>query len=229
MAEWRTVFDADETLWHTDRAFRLTEARFAAMLADHASGDHLSERLLDAQRRNLSVYGYGVKAFVLSMIETAVEVTGGRVPGDVIAELLSQGREMLSHPIELMPHAAEAVAAAKAHGAVWLLTKGDLLDQERKLARSGLGDLFDAVHVVSDKTEGTFRRLFPDQPERVVMVGDSLRSDIHPALTAGCHAAHLARDEVWELERADPPPPSARFHALGSLADLAPLLDRICR
>ena len=142
-------FDADDTLWQNEAFFRLTQDRFTRLLADHAAPDHLSERLEAAERRNLGHYGFGVKGFTLSMIETAIEVTEGRVPASVIAEIIASGRDMLEHPIELLPHARATVTALAAEYRVILITKGDLLDQERKLAQSGLGDLFQAVEIVS--------------------------------------------------------------------------------
>lgn len=144
-------FDADDTLWQNEQFFRITEKRFAALLADHAAEEHISARLLEAEKRNLAVYGFGIKGFTLSMIETAIEITEGRAPASVIAEILAAGREMLSHPIEALPHARETVEKLADAYRLVLITKGDLFDQERKLAQSGLGDLFDAVEIVSDK------------------------------------------------------------------------------
>ena len=148
-------FDADDTLWHNERFFVLTQERFADLLRDYAEKDHLAERLVEAERRNIGHYGFGVKGFVLSMIETAIEVTEGRVPASVISELMAAGRDMLAHPIELLPHAQDAVEAVADTHRVVLITKGDLLHQERKLAQSGLGDLFDGVEIVSDKQPDT--------------------------------------------------------------------------
>ena len=145
-------FDADDTLWQNERFFRLTQERFTGLLADYAEADHLHDRLLAAERRNLGHYGFGIKGFVLSMIETAIEVTGAQVPASVIAELIAAGQDMLAHPIELLPAARETVEALAGRYKVVLITKGDLLDQERKLAQSGLGDLFAGVEIVSHKT-----------------------------------------------------------------------------
>ncbi|MCE8470457.1 HAD family hydrolase, partial [Rhodovulum sulfidophilum] len=145
-------FDADDTLWQNERFFRLTQSRFAELLADYAPSEALMARLLEAELRNVGHYGFGIKGFVLSMIETAIEVTEERVPAAVIRELLAAGQEMLRHPIELMPDAREAILALSGSHRILLITKGDLLDQERKLAQSGLGDLFDGVEIVSDKT-----------------------------------------------------------------------------
>ena len=220
------AFDADDTLWHTERAFRLTQARFRDLLADHADPARLDERLLAAERANLGVYGYGVKAFVLSMIETALEVTERRVPGRVIAEIVDAGREMLAHPVELLPGAAEAVARAAEGRTAMIVTKGDLLDQERKVAASGLGDLVDRVEVVSEKTAATYGALFAGR--RALMVGDSLRSDVHPALAAGAWAAHVPHaGEPWAIERAEVPAAHPRYRRLDGLSGLPALIEAI--
>ena len=153
-------FDADDTLWQNEQFFRLTQDRFADLLADYAVRDHLMDRLLAAERRNIGHYGFGIKGFVLSMIETAIEVTDRTVPAPVIAEILAAGQDMLSHPIHLLPHAQEALEALAERHRLVLITKGDLLDQDRKLAQSGLGDLFDAVEIVSQKTSEVYARAF---------------------------------------------------------------------
>ena len=152
--------DADDTLWHNERFFQLTQQRFTELLADHAEPGDLRARLEAAERRNLGQYGFGVKGFVLSMIETAIEVTQGRVPGAVIAELLAAGREMLAQPIELLPGVEAAIARLAPDFRLVLVTKGDLLDQERKLAQSGLGEMFDAVEIVSHKTPAIYAEIF---------------------------------------------------------------------
>jgi putative hydrolase of the HAD superfamily len=217
-------FDADDTLWQNETFFRLTQNRFADLLSDHAPPDHLHDRLLAAERRNLGAYGFGVKGFVLSMIETAIEVTDARVPARVIAEIMAAGREMLAHPIELLPHAAEAVAAAAEHHHVVLITKGDLLDQERKLAQSGLGEAFHAIEIVSDKTAAVYARLFARHgaaPESSMMVGNSLKSDVLPVIEAGGFGVHVPHPLTWALEHADPPTDHARFTVLPDLGALA--------
>ncbi len=223
-------FDADDTLWHNERFFRMTQTRFAELLADHADPDHLADRLLAAEKRNLRRYGYGIKGFTLSMIETAVEITDGAVPGHIIAGLLAAGREMLAHPVELLPHARQAVEALAANHRVLLITKGDLLDQERKLAASGLGELFDGVEIVSEKTADTYRRIFADHGDgvdRALMVGNSMRSDIVPVIAAGGWAVHVPHGLVWEIEHAEPPEAAPRFAVLPDLAGLADLVAAI--
>jgi putative hydrolase of the HAD superfamily len=223
-------FDADDTLWHNERFFRLTQDRFTDLLRGSADPDHLSERLLAAERRNLGHYGYGVKGFVLSMIETAIEVTEGRVPGTVIADLLAAGREMLEHPIELLPHARDAVEAVAGSHRTILITKGDLLDQERKLAQSGLGELFAAVEIVSEKTADTYAAVFArhgDGAGRALMVGNSLKSDVLPVLEAGGWGVHVPHDLTWALESAEAPQSDARFRALPDLSALSGLVAEI--
>ena len=222
-------FDADDTLWLNEAFFRLTQQRFAELLGD-SDPAHLIERLEAAERRNLGHYGFGVKGFMLSMIETAIEVTQGRVAGSVIAEILAAGREMLRHPVELLPHAHAAVTALAADHRVVLITKGDLLDQERKLAQSGLGDLFHGVEIVSDKTPAIYQTAFARhgaEPAQAAMVGNSLKSDVLPALAAGAWGIHVPHDVTWSYEQAEPPVHVARFRAIGDLGVLPALIAEI--
>ena len=220
-------FDADDTLWQNEQFYRLTEERFQALLAAYADPDHLSERLLEAEKRNLGHYGFGIKGFTLSMIETAIEVTENRVPAAVIAEILAAGRELLAHPIEVLPHAAEVLERLAGAYRIILITKGDLFDQERKLAQSGLGDLFDAVEIVSDKTAAVYERIFDqhgDGPHRAMMVGNSLRSDVLPALDAGCWAVHVPHDLTWVVEHAEPPTDVPRYRQAAHLGEILDLI-----
>lgn len=223
-------FDADDTLWQNETFFRMTQERFAALLADHAEPEDLAERLLAAEKRNLGHYGFGVKGFVLSMIETAIEVTQGRVPGEVIGELMAAGREMLACPIELLPHVSDVIATLAPRYRLVMITKGDLLDQERKLAQSGLGELFDAVEIVSHKTPEVYGRIFTrhgDGAEQSLMVGNSLRSDVIPPILAGGWGVHVPHGLTWELEHDEPPLAHGRFRALDDLGDLPDLLNWI--
>ena len=223
-------FDADDTLWQNEQFFRMTERQFAELLADFAEADHLSERLLQAERRNLGHYGFGIKGFTLSMIETAIEVTDGKVPSRVIADILDAGREMLRHPVETLPHARETLMALAGSHRLVLITKGDLFDQERKVAASGLGDLLDAVEIVSDKKADTYRTLFArhgDGPEHAMMVGNSLKSDVIPAIEAGGWGVHVPHDLTWDLEHAKAPREAERFHEMPTLAELPALVRDI--
>jgi putative hydrolase of the HAD superfamily len=161
------------------------------------------------------------------MIETAIEVTQGRVAAPVIAEIMAAGREMLAHPIDLLPHARDAVVAAAEDHRVLLITKGDLLDQERKLAQSGLGALFHGVEIVSDKTPEAYARIFARHGgavDRAVMVGNSLKSDVLPVIAAGGVGVHIPHGLTWALEHAEAPEGHSRFHILPDLGALSALL-----
>ena len=220
-------FDADDTLWQHEQFYRLTEERFADLLRDYADAEPLSARLLEAEKRNLGHYGFGVKGFTLSMIETAIDVTECRVPASVIREILAAGREMLSHPIELLPHAREALEALAQDFRIVLITKGDLFDQERKLAQSGLGDLFDAVEIVSDKTASTYARVFQahgDGAAHGMMVGNALKSDILPALAAGAWGVYVPHDLTWVVEHTEAPTDAPRFRRIADLGELEALV-----
>ncbi len=223
-------FDADDTLWQNEHFYRLTEARFAELLGDHVDAPAVSARLLDAQRRNLKLYGFGIKGFTLSMIETAVEVTGGRVPGEVVARILAIGRELLAHPIEMLPHAREVLEALAGLHRLVLITKGDLFDQERKVAQSGVGELFEAVEIVSDKDVATYARIFSrygDGPERSMMVGNSLKSDVVPAIEAGSWGVYVPHELTWVLEHVDAPKDHPRFRQVADLGQLAATIAEI--
>ena len=223
-------FDADDTLWQNETFFRLTQDRFADLLADYSDPDPLHDRLLAAERRNVGHYGFGVKGFTLSMIETAIEVTEGRVPAAVIAEIIAAGREMLRHPIELLPQAQAAVTALAASHRVLLITKGDLLDQERKLAQSGLGDLFHGVEIVSNKTAEVYRAIFArhgSSADQALMVGNSLKSDVLPVLQVGGWGVHVPHGLTWALEHAEEPKHHPRFHSLPDLGKLPDLVSAL--
>ena len=215
--------DADDTLWHNETLFRLTQDRFCDLLSDKADPEDLMTRLAEVEARNLRLYGYGVKGFTLSMIETAMELTHGEAPASVVREILAAGREMLNEPVEPLPGVEAALAALSQDYRLVLVTKGDLLHQEQKLAASGLGDLFVAVEIVSEKTASTYARVFERHgsgPGRAVMCGNTLRSDILPALEAGSYAAHVPYPMTWAHEHAEAPVGHPRFAELATLRDL---------
>jgi putative hydrolase of the HAD superfamily len=223
-------FDADDTLWQNEQFYRMTEARFAELLGEHLDAPGVSARLLGAAQRNLGVYGFGIKSFMLSMIETAIEVTNGEVGGEVIGRILQIGREMLKHPIETLPDARETVEALKERYLIVLVTKGDLIDQERKLAQSGLGELFDGVEIVSDKSADTYRRVFArhgEGAERAMMIGNSLKSDVLPALAAGAWGVFVPHELTWAAEHAEEPAGHPRFRKIARLAELADVIAEI--
>ncbi|MDH4413705.1 MAG: HAD family hydrolase [Rhizobium sp.] len=220
-------FDADDTLWQNEQYYKLTEHHFRSLLADYAEGEHVSERLLEAEKRNLAHYGFGIKGFTLSMIETALDITEGRVPSSVISEILAVGRDLLSHPVECLPHARDALEALAGKYFLVLITKGDLFDQERKLAQSGLGDYFDAVEIVSDKNATTYRRIFGkhgEGPERAMMIGNSLKSDIVPAIAAGAWGVFVPHELTWVLEHVEKPEEAPRFREIPDLGHVPDLV-----
>ena len=221
--------DADDTLWHNETIFRLTQERFAALLAPFAEPSDLMGRLAAIESRNLRLYGYGVKGFTLSMIETAMEVAGDSA-GPVIRDILAAGRDMIAHPVEPLPDVEPTLARLAERYRLILVTKGDLLDQERKLAASGLGDLFAAVEIVSEKTAATYETAFARHgtgAEEAAMIGNSLRSDILPALEAGAYAVHVPYHVTWAHEMAEAPRDHPRFKACASIREAPAWLEAL--
>lgn len=222
--------DADDTLWHNETIFRLTHERFCDLLAPYVERETLLARLSAVERRNLSLYGYGVKGFTLSMIETTMELTDGQAASSVIREILAAGRDMLAHPVEALPEVEATLAVLSERYRLVLITKGDLLHQEQKLAASGLGDLFAAVEIVSEKDRATYERVFERHgtgADQAAMCGNSMRSDILPAIEAGAYAAHVPYVVTWEHEMADAPVDNPRFAELASISDLPDWLAKI--
>ena len=222
--------DADDTLWHNESHFRLTHDRFNALLAPFADAGTLEDRLAETERRNLGTFGYGAKGFTLSMLETALQVSDGKVETKVLAEIMAAGRELMTHPVEPLPGVHDALEALAGEHRLVLITKGDLFHQESKLAASGLGAFFSGVEIVSEKSAETYRTVFArhgEGPERAVMAGNSVRSDILPALEAGSYAAFIPYPIVWVNEAADAPETHPRFRELGALAELPAWLAEI--
>ena len=215
--------DADDTLWHNMRHFNATEEALLDMLRPFALAEVAREKLIACETRNLPLYGYGAKGFTLSMIETAVELAGHSLSTSMIEDILAAGRALLAHPVELFDGVEDTLRTLAQVGPLVLVTKGDLLHQESKLAASGLGDLFSGIEIVSDKKADTFRALFTRfgiAPEEAVMAGDSMRSDILPALEAGAWAAFIPQEGSWSHESASAPSDHACFTQIERLADL---------
>lgn len=225
-------FDADDTLWHNETLFAAAHARFHALLAAHHEPARVERALYATELRNLPLYGYGAKGFTLSAIETAIELTEGRIAAGELRELIALGRDILAHPVELLEAVPAVLARLAGEGRrMVLITKGDLQHQERKIAQSGLAGHFIACEVVSEKDEATYARVLARhrvRPERFLMVGNSLKSDIAPVLRLGGLAAHVPYPLTWEHERlAAPPEAPGRFFTLGGLAELPDLLARL--
>ncbi len=230
----RTIaFDADDTLWHNMPLFTLTHEKFRRLLTAHSDEEDIPRRLMETEIRNLQHYGYGIKGFTLSMIETALELTEGRVTGPQISAILDFGKQMLASPNELLPQVRDTVTELAARYPLMLLTKGDLFDQEAKLARSGLGDLFHHVEIVSEKDPPTYARILARcglAPPEFVMVGNSVKSDILPILDIGARAVFVPYHPTWVHEEALVPPTSPdRYAELPHLGELPALIDRWTR
>jgi len=200
----RTVgFDGDDTLWHSESHFEVTQGAFRDLLRRHAPEANIDRRLSEMEMKNLSVYGYGVKSFTLSMLETAIELTGGRIPASDLEVILGWGKRMLMEPTELLDGVEETLRELSGRYDLLLITKGDLFDQEGKLARSGLGDLFLGVEILSEKNVESYRGIFQRRrikPEDFVMVGNSLKSDVVPVVALGGRAVHIPYHVTWQHE-----------------------------
>lgn len=223
--------DADDTLWQTEQYYVQAQDRFAELLSRYHPADWVHERLYQTESRNIGHYGYGIKAFALSMIETAVELTEGRISAADIAALLGIARQMLSMEIELIENVAETVPRLSASHRLALITKGDLLDQENKVTRSGLLEYFADVEIVSQKTAAVYARLLAKlgvSPAQFLMVGNSLRSDILPVLELGGHAVYIPRAITWAHEAAElPAAGTAGFYTLDDFGKLPALIETV--
>jgi len=201
-------FDADDTLWHNENIFERVHERYRALLARYHDAGTVDRTLFATEMRNLELYGYGVKGFTLSAIETAIALTDGRIGAEEIQTLLQQGREMLAHPVELLDGVAETLAALAGTHRLLIITKGDLRDQERKLAKSGLAGHFNQIEIVSEKDAGSYQRLFARHAidvRKFLMVGNSLKSDILPVLDLGGAGVHIPYHITWAAEHATAP------------------------
>lgn len=217
-------FDADDTLWHNETIFENVHVRFRALLAHYHDAATVDRTQFATEMRNLDLYGYGVKGFTLSAIETAIQLTEGKISAEEIRQLLELGREMLAHPVELLDGVAETLAALAPAHRLLVITKGDLRDQERKLRKSGLAEHFRHVEIVSEKDERTYESIFRRHaiaPENFLMVGNSLKSDIVPVLALGGSGAHVPYHITWAHEHVENVPAAeGRFFALKSVREL---------
>ena len=225
------AFDADDTLWHNETIFNLTQERVAELLHGWADPTRIGARLAEIERRNLRLFGYGAKGFTLALIETALEISGGRVSGPVIEQILDHGKAMIEHPIELLPGVEATLERLAAEHDLLLVTKGELFHQETKIARSGLAEHFTAIEIVSEKDPETYHRVLAAHDiaaERFVMVGNSVKSDILPVLAVGGCAIHVPYESTWELDRVEHRGAEAEgFFVAETLAEVPTLIERI--
>jgi putative hydrolase of the HAD superfamily len=214
------AFDADDTLWHNLIHFEAAEKRFGEMLAAHGGAEAATQALMAAEKRNIPLYGFGVKSFTLSMIETAIAVSDGAVEAATIARLVAMGRDMLDHDMELLPHVEETLKGLAAAHRLLLVTKGDLHHQERKVLASGLAHHFEGVEIVSDKKPETYRRLCKrhgGDVTRTLMAGNSIKSDVLPMIAAGGFGVYVPFDIVWDHEHEDVPKDTPRFYEVADI------------
>jgi len=227
------AFDADDTLWHNMNLFDNSQNKFRDLLLPDHSPDWINERLYAAETRNLEIFGYGVKGFTLSMIETAIELTEGRITANEIQSILDVGKTMLKTPAQLLDNVQHVIHELSHVHTLMLITKGDLFDQERKIAQSGLANYFTHVEILSNKSEADYQRILDRynlSADRFLMIGNSLRSDILPVVAIGGQAVHIPYQITWQHEIATKEEQSKHtYHQLEAIAQLPVLIDKLCR
>lgn len=221
-------FDADDTLWVNETYFRETEERFAELLEGYETKNKVDQELFKMEMENLELYGYGVKGFVLSMIESALDLSNNKIPQETILEILNLGKKMISHPVELLDGVEEVLSKLVDKYRLIVLTKGDLLDQERKLDKSGISKYFHHVEVLSDKKENNYSNLLEHLEINVnefLMIGNSLKSDVLPILNIGANAVHVPFHTTWAHEMVTDVEQVNNHLKLNSLRDILKYLD----
>lgn len=217
------AFDADDTLWENEPYFREAEALFCELLKEHLPNHVVAKQILEAQVNNLPLYGYGVKGLVLSMIETIGEITNGKADFAMVEKVMDFGKTILNKPVILLEGVTGVLEHLKGHYKLVVATKGDLLDQERKLKKSGLQSYFHHIEIMSNKKVADYRKLLRHldcKPENFIMVGNSLKSDILPVLELGGNAIHIPFHVTWEHEMVEQVPEHPRFSELRSISEL---------
>jgi len=221
-------FDADDTLWVNEPYFRETESKFCNLIKNGMGLEEVTEKLFEIEIGNIPLYGYGTKGFVLSMIETGLKITKGNIPTEKIQAILELGKAQMNKPIELLDGVVEVLEELQDKYRLIVATKGDLLDQERKLKKSGLLKYFHHIEVMSDKQEGDYQKLIRNldiKPEELLMVGNSLKSDILPVLQLGGRAVHVPYHTTWEHEKVgDSETQNATYTKISNIRELLALL-----
>jgi putative hydrolase of the HAD superfamily len=221
------AFDADDTLWHNEPYFDEAQERFCALFQDYASSQEILGLILNHQVKNLPLYGFGIKAFTLSMIETALQLTNHNISGKGIEQILAIGKDLLQKPVELLPNVESVLQQLKGKYKLVVATKGDLKDQHRKLHDSGIGPYFHHIEVLSDKAELDYEKMLGRlecHPEDFLMIGNSLKSDVLPILNIGGHAIHIPYHTTWEYEKIDFEIQHKNFKALTNIETLLTIL-----
>jgi len=227
------AFDGDDTLWHNETHFELTQGEFRDLIKRHVPDVDVGARLFATEMANLKLYGYGIKSFTLSMLETAIAITEARIPAADLEVILGWGKRMLQEPTELLDGVVETLREMAGRFTLLVITKGDLFDQESKLARSGLAELFSAVEILSDKNVDSYRKVLSRRgvaPADFVMVGNSLRSDVVPVVEMGGRAVHIPYHLTWDHEQVEEDSlPGKGWYRLTSIRELGPLLASLDR
>lgn len=221
------AFDADDTLWHNEPYFDEAQAKFCELFADYASKQEILQLILSHQVKNLPLYGFGIKAFTLSMIDAALELTNHQISGQGIQKIIDIGRDLLQKPVELLPEVEDVLQQLKGKYKLVVATKGDLKDQHRKLHDSGIGHYFHHIEVMSDKKEIDYEKMLlrlDTKPEDFIMIGNSLKSDVLPVLNIGGHGYHIAYHTTWEYEKIDFEIEHDNFKSLEKITDVLPIL-----
>ena len=221
------AFDADDTLWVNEPYFRQTEERFCELLGGYLSRHDLERELLRIEIENLALYGYGIKGFILSMIEAAMKITNETLSIEVVKQIMDLGKQMLNQHIELLDGVEAVLESLKGKYRLVVATKGDLLDQERKLRKSGLASYFHHIEIMSEKDDANYLKLIKHldiQPAELLMVGNSLKSDILPVLNVGGYAVHVPYHITWAHEHIDDNIDNERFKRVESIKDILELL-----
>ncbi len=221
------AFDADDTLWVNEPYFRETEEHFCSLLEDYLPHHSVQKELFRMEMQNLPLYGYGIKGFMLSMIETALQVSDKTVPLSVIEKTIEYGKNLLAKPIEMLDGVEEVLTALKSRYRLVVATKGDLLDQERKLKKSGLESYFHHIEIMSDKKEADYQKLIRHldiPPSAFMMLGNSLKSDALPVLAIGGHAVHIPYHITWDHEKVEHPIEHERFRQVSSIREVLSFL-----
>jgi len=222
-------FDADDTLWHNEQYFLDAQENFWLLMEDFLPAHSSAQELMKTEVQNIQLYGYGIKAFILSMIEAAIRISDGRISSRGIETIIGYGKQMLDKPVELIDGVEAVLQALDGHYRLVMTTKGDLLDQERKLIKSGLSDYFHHIEIVSDKNESEYRKLIRHldvEPAQFLMIGNSLRSDILPVLNVGGHGIHVPYHTTWTHEQIDHEIVHDQFHELTRITELVGLLAK---
>ena len=225
------AFDADDTLWQNEHLYAEAQAGLVDLLANYQPSEWIQERLYQTEMHNLEHFGYGIKAFALSMVETAIELTDGRISGKDLQTLVNTAKDMLHADVDVLDNVVETLTQLGEKYPLMLLTKGDLFEQENKIARSGLKDRFRYIEIVSTKTVPVYKSLLDRHsidPEHFLMVGNSLRSDILPLLELGSYAVYVPNDLTWQHENSElPPAEQTGFYQLENIGMLPDLLARV--